>query len=134
MGVVRRGVFSKSEDIRAKKAIFLGFLQRTAKGASGGATSKNVKNRQKVSKIFSTLFDIFRAGQKKSKIVKKCQKYSRHFSTIFSAAPVFGPFWGALIPGFPVAVRPSRKGQKWQKGQKTAGKGQFQAMVVNAKI
>ena len=44
------------------------------KGQQKGAASKNVKNRQKVSKIFSTLFDIFRAGQKTSKIVKKCQQ------------------------------------------------------------
>ena len=50
------------------------------RGQRKGATSKNVKNRQKVSKIFSTLFDIFRAGQKTSKIVKKCQKSLRHFS------------------------------------------------------
>ena len=45
------------------------------RGQRKGATSKNLKNRQKVSKIFSTLFDIFRAGQETSKIVKKCQKY-----------------------------------------------------------
>ena len=43
------------------------------KGPAERATSKNVKNRQKVSKICSTLFDIFRAGQKTSRIVKKCQ-------------------------------------------------------------
>ena len=55
-----------------------------------GATSKNVKNRQKVSKSFSTLFDNFRAGQKTSKIVKKCQKVFRHFSRgTFFPAPSF---------------------------------------------
>ena len=54
------------------------------RGRRKGATSKNVKNRQKVSKSFSTLFDNFRAGQKTSKIVKKCQKVFRHFSTIFA--------------------------------------------------
>ena len=72
-------------------------VQRTAKrGQRKGATSKNVKNRQKVSKIFSTLFDIVRAGQKKVKIVKKCQKYFRHFLTIFARYSFSGPFWGAL--------------------------------------
>ena len=44
------------------------------RGRRKGAKSKNVKNRQKVSKSFSTLFDNFRAGQKNSKIVKKRQK------------------------------------------------------------
>ena len=56
-----------------------------------GATSKNVKNRQKASKSFSTLFDNFRAGQKTSKIVKKV---SKSFSTLFGnfrAAPFFRP-------------------------------------------
>ena len=54
------------------------------RGQRKRATSKNVKNRQKVSKIVSTLFDIFRAGQKTSKIIKRCQKYFRHFSTFFA--------------------------------------------------
>ena len=66
------------------------------RGQRKGATSKNVKNRQKVSKIFSALFDIFRAGQKTSKSVKKCQKYFQHFSTIFARHRFSGPFWGAL--------------------------------------
>ena len=35
------------------------------RGQLKGATSKNVKNRQKVSELFSTLFDIFRVGQKR---------------------------------------------------------------------
>ena len=55
------------------------------RGQRKGATSKNVKkNRQKVSKYFSTLFDIFRAGQKTSKIGKKCQNVFRHFLTFFA--------------------------------------------------
>ena len=36
----------------------------------GPAERGHVKNRQKVSKVFSALFDIFHAGQKTSKIVK----------------------------------------------------------------
>ena len=57
-----------------------------------GATSKNVKNRQKVSKIISTLFDNFRAGPKTSKIIKECQNNFRQFSrgTTFPAP------WGGL--------------------------------------
>ena len=55
----------------------------------GPAERGHVKNRQKVSKSFSTLFDNFRAGQKTSKIVKKCQKVSRHFSTIFAQGKFF---------------------------------------------
>ena len=47
-------------------------------------------------KIFSTLFDIFRAGQKTSKIVKKGQNIFRRFSTIFARHQLSGPFWGAL--------------------------------------
>ena len=62
------------------------------RGRRKGATSKNVKNRQKVSKSFSTLFDNFRAGQKTSKIVKKCQKVFRQFSTIFARHLFSGPF------------------------------------------
>ena len=65
------------------------------RGQRKGATSKNIKNRQKVSKIFSTLFDIFHAGQKKSKIVKKCQKYFLTCFDNFRAAPVFRPLLGA---------------------------------------
>ena len=67
------------------------------RGRRKGATSKNVKNRQKVSKSFSTLFDSFRAGQKTSKIVKKCQKVFRHFSTIFARHLFSGPFCNPLI-------------------------------------
>ena len=71
------------------------------RGRRKGATSKNVKNRQEVSKSFSTLFDNFRAGQKTSKTVKKLkkrQKVFRHFSTIFAQHHFSVPFWGALIP------------------------------------
>ena len=64
------------------------------RGRRKGATSKNVRKRQKVSKSFSTLFDNLRAGQK---IVKKCQKVSRHFSAIFAWHPFSSPSWGALI-------------------------------------
>ena len=67
------------------------------KGRRKGATSKNVRNRQKVSKSFSTLSTNFRAGQKTSKIVKKRQKVFRHFSTIYARRHFSGPFWGALM-------------------------------------
>ena len=49
----------------------------------------DVTNRQNVSKSFSTLFDHFRAGQKR-------QKVFRHFSTIFAQHHFSGPFWEAL--------------------------------------
>ena len=64
--------------------------QRTAKGASGKG-QRQQKSSKKMSKIFSTLFDIFRAGQKN---VKKTSKY---LSTIFARHRFSGPFWGALI-------------------------------------
>ena len=54
---------------------------------------KNVKNRQKVSNILSTRFDIFRAGQRTSKIVKKCQTYFRHFSRGTSFPAPCGGLW-----------------------------------------
>ena len=54
-----------------------------------------------MSKIFSTLFDIFRAGQKTSKIVKKRHNIFRHFSTIFARHQFSGPFGGALTPSEP---------------------------------
>ena len=55
-------------------------------------TSKKGKNRQKMSKIFSTLFDIFRAGQRTS-------KSSKSVKNIFDTLTIFArhPFWGALI-------------------------------------
>ena len=64
------------------------------RGQRKAATTKIVKNSQKVSKIFSTLFGDFRAGQKN---VKKRQKVSKIFSTLFDdfrAAPVFRPLLG----------------------------------------
>ena len=64
------------------------------RGRRKGATSKNVKNRQKVSKSFSTLFDNFCAGQKN---VKNRQKASKSFSTLFDnfrAAPFYRPLLG----------------------------------------
>ena len=68
------------------------------KGRRKGAMSKNVKNRQKVSKSFSTLFDNFRAGQKTSKIVKKCHKNIFDTFGQFSRGTSFpAPFGGALI-------------------------------------
>ena len=66
------------------------------KGPAERGHVKNVKNRQKVSKSLSTLFDNFRAGQKTSKIVKKCQSIFRHFSTNCVRHHFSGPFWGAL--------------------------------------
>ena len=68
-------------------------LQWTAKGPAEGG---HVKKSQKVSKMLSTLFDIFRAGQKTSKIVKKCQKYFWHFLWQFSRGTSFpAPFGGS---------------------------------------
>ena len=84
------------------------------RGRRKGATSKNVKNRQKVSKSFSTLFDNFRAGQKTSKIVKKCQKVFRHFSTLFARHLFSGPFCNPLIwckGVFCVSAQFNRKGR-----------------------
>ena len=75
------------------------FLSGLQKGPAERATSKNVKNRQKVSKSFSTLFDKFRAGQKTSKIDKRCQRVFRHFSTIFARHLFSGPFCNPLIFG-----------------------------------
>ena len=72
-------------------------LPTTISGPQKGPAERgHVKNRQKVSKIFSTLFDSLRAGQKTSKIVKKCQKHFRHFSTIFARhrfPALFGGLW-----------------------------------------
>ena len=65
------------------------------RGQWKGATSKIVT---KCQKYFSTLFDIFRAGQKKtSKIVKND---FRHFLAVFARHRFSGPFWVALVnPG-----------------------------------
>ena len=88
------------EKFEKNKVVFISGLQR---GRRKGATSKNVENRQEVSKSFSTLFDNFRAEQKK-KNVKNRQEVSKSFSTPFDnfrAGQKFsGPFWGALISIF----------------------------------
>ena len=78
-----------------KPCLTKSFSADRKRGQRKGATSKNVKNRQKVSKIFSTLFDIF---SRRAKNVKNRQKVSNIFSTFFDkfrAAPVFQPFLGA---------------------------------------
>ena len=76
------------------------YISGLQKGPAERGHVKKVKNREKVSKSFSTLFDNFRAGQKTSKIVEKCQKVFRHFSTIFARGTFFpGPFWGAPNTG-----------------------------------
>ena len=79
-------------------------LSGPQRGPAERGQVKNVKIRQsfsqKVSNIFSTLFDNFRAGQRTSKIVKKCQTNFRNFSTIFAQHQFSGPFWGALIFGW----------------------------------
>ena len=111
------------------------------RGRRKGATSKNVKNRQKESKSFSTLFDNFRAGQKTSKIVRKCQKVFRHFSTIFARHLFSGPFCNPLNWDFPfLGIMPGlygmENGQKPEMGKKngkpngkeaSAGRGQKMA-------
>ena len=64
--------------------------ERTSKGVSGKRPrQKTPKNHQKVLKIFSTLLDIFRTGQKAS-------KYFRNVTKIFAWHQLPGPFWGAL--------------------------------------
>ena len=74
--------FSKNSPLRK------GALSADCKrGRRKGATSKNVKNRQKVSKSFSTIFA-------QGKNVKNRQKVSKSFSTLFDnfrAAPFFRP-------------------------------------------
>ena len=65
------------------------------KGPAERGHVKNVKNRLKVSKSFSTVFDSFRAGQKN---VKNHQKVSKSLSTLFDnfrAAPFLRPLLGA---------------------------------------
>ena len=63
------------------------------RGQRKGATSENVKNRQKSSKIFSTLFDIFPQSKKS----QKSSKSIKILLTLFGssrAAPVFWPLMG----------------------------------------
>ena len=69
------------------------------RGQRKGAMSKNVKNREKVSKLFSTLFGIFCAGPKNRQKVSKLFS-TLFFSTIFGRHPFSGPFWeGSEIYG-----------------------------------
>ena len=95
--MVRGIIFRKLQLQLHKKMVFKLKSADCKRGRRKGATSKNVKNRQKASKSFSTLFDNFRAGQKTSKIVKKYQKVFRHFSTIFARHLFSGPFCNPLI-------------------------------------
>ena len=83
------------------------------RGQRKEATSQNVKNCQKVSKIYRHFSTLFAQGKKTSKIVKKCQEYFsapfaqgqkrqkssksvkrafRHFLTISGADQFSGPF------------------------------------------
>ena len=63
------------------------------RGQRKGATSKNVKNCQKLSvkHMFDVFFDIFRAGQKKT---QKTSKSVKNIFDTFRAAPVFRPVLG----------------------------------------
>ena len=61
---------------------------------NGPAEKGHIKKRQKVSKIFSTLFDIFAQGQKTSKIVKKCHIYFDFLDNV-RAGSVFRPILGS---------------------------------------
>ena len=63
------------------------------RGRRKGATSKNVKNRQKVSKIFRHFSTIFAQGEKK---VKNRQRVSKSFSTIFARHHFLASFRGPL--------------------------------------
>ena len=103
-------IFSKNKSVvlakrknGSTKTLFSLVFQWTAKGASGKGPRQKRQESSKVSRIFSTLFDIFHAGQKTSKIIKKCQNILRHFSTIFARHQFSGPCLGALsFPGFSV--------------------------------
>ena len=70
--------------------------QRITKGAGGKGPRQKSQKSSKSVKMFSTLFDNFRSGQKTSKIVEKRQKFFDTFSTIFVRNLFSGPFWGAL--------------------------------------
>ena len=62
-----------------------------AAGASGGAASKNIKNRRKVSR---RILIIFQEGQKSKKKVKKCLQ---HLSTFFAWHQFSGQFCRAHL-------------------------------------
>ena len=66
------------------------------RGQRKGATSRNVKNRQKVSRLFSTLFDIFCAGQNVENC-QKCQICFRQFSRGTSFPALLGGSEGSLL-------------------------------------
>ena len=85
-GARERG--EESEEVGRCGRFFISGLQ---KGQAGkGPLQKNVKNRQKASKSFSTLFDNFRAGQKSSKSVKNIFDIFRQFSRGTSFLAPFG--------------------------------------------
>ena len=64
--------------------------QRNAEGASGKGP------RQKTSKSVKNSFDIFLHFSRRAKNVKYRQKVSKIFSTFFARHQFSGPFWGAL--------------------------------------
>ena len=70
-------------------------FQRTAKGASGKGP------RQKSSKNVKNIFDTFRRHfSRRAKNVRNRQEVSKYFSTFFdnfARHPFSSPFWGALI-------------------------------------
>ena len=71
-----------------------GLFQFSADCKRGRRRSKNVKDRQKVSKSF---FDTFRQFSHRAKNVKNRQKMSKSFSALFNnfrAAPFFWPVLG----------------------------------------
>ena len=66
----------------------------------GPAERGHVKKRQKSSKRVKKIFVTFRQFSRRAKKVKNRQKVLKSFSTLFDkfrAAPFSGPFWGALI-------------------------------------
>ena len=66
----------------------------------GPAERGHVKKRQKSSKSVKNIFHTFRHFSRRAKKVKNRQKVSKYFSTLFDnfhAAPVFRPLLEALI-------------------------------------
>ena len=88
---------------------FLFYSADRKRGQRKGATSKNVKNLQKMSKIFSTVFDIFRAGQENSKIVKKCKNIFDTFRQISRGTSFPAPFGRLWFIGMGVVPTPSKE-------------------------
>ena len=62
----------------------------------GPAERGHVKKRQKSSKSVKNIFDTFRHFSRRAKNVKNRQKVSKIFSTIFARHRFSGPFWGPL--------------------------------------